>query len=159
VIAIKSDNNQKKDESPEAGMMGMMLPGMDMAAAVPQVGAASVFQVLPAREVGVGDTWTDSISADGNKSVTVYKVKEINDKEVILDFEGTGTTRNTQSLMGQSIEVNASTKGTGTVVVDKTTGIVKRKLTTNNTETAMNLGGQEITSTVKSTSVMNVNIQ
>jgi hypothetical protein len=61
--------------------------------------------------------------------------------------------------MGMKVDVNANTKGTGSIIIDKATGIIKQKTTTNTTETAMKLGGQEMTSTVKTTSVTNVNIQ
>lgn len=158
VIAVKKDN-KKGETSPEAGMMAMMMPGMNLAASIPQEGKPSLFQVLPDREVSVGDSWTDSVSMEGNKSITVYKVKNITDKEIILDFEGTGITATSQSVMGQTIDVNGTSKGTGTVIIDKSTGIMKQKTVTSTTETAMNFAGRDITSTAKTTSVMNVNVQ
>ena len=157
VMSVKKDEKKKEDVA-EGGMLAMLMPGMNMATARPKEGNASIFQVLPNREVGVGDTWTDSVEADGNKSVTFYKVKEITDKEVVLDFQATGSSVSTQSMMGQTIKMNGSTKGTGSVILDKTTGIIKQKTITSTSETAMNFGGQEITTTGKTTSVMNVNM-
>ncbi len=159
VIAVKDDGKKKKDDSPEAGMLAMMMPGMNPSAALPQAGSPSLFQVLPNREVNVGDTWTDSVKLDGSKSLTVYKVKAISDKEVVLDFDVTGSTVNSQSVMGQSIDVNATTTGTGIIILDKATGLIKQKQSTNTTETAMNFAGRDMTSTAKTTSVMNVTVQ
>jgi hypothetical protein len=157
ITSVKKDPKKKKDDQSGSGMMGMMLPGMDMTSAIPQEGTPSVFQVLPAYEVGVGDTWTDSLQQEGNKNVTVYTVKNITDNEIILDFRGEGITVTTQSAMGMNIAVNATTKATGNIIVEKNTGIVKQKTSINNTESTMNLGGREVTSTIKSTAVTNVN--
>lgn len=155
IVAVKKDET-KKEESGATGMMGMMLPGMDFAAAVPKAGNPSFFQVLPAREISVGDTWTDSLSYEGNKNVIVYKVKDINDKEIVLDFTGNGTTVTAKEAMGMKVNVNATTRATGNILIDKATGIIKQKTSTNTTETAMNLGGQDVNSTVKTTLVTNV---
>jgi hypothetical protein len=158
VIAVKKET--KMDEpSPEAGMMAMMMPGMSLAASVPQAGNPSVFQILPNREISVGDTWTDTASREGSKNITVYTVKDITDIEILLDFADTGTTSAKQSVMGQTIDVNGTTKGSGTVTIDKRTGILKQKTVTNTAETALNFAGREMASTAKTTTVMNVNVQ
>lgn len=156
IIAVKKDNGKKKENTEGAGMMGMMLPGMDFASATPQPGTPSFFQVLPNREVGIGDTWTDSLKQEGTKNVTIYKVKSISDKEIVLDFSGEGTTVTSREAMGMNVNVNAANRSTGSIVLDKATGIIKQKTTTNTTETTMNLGGREMTSTVKTTMVTNV---
>lgn len=152
VIAVKKTEKVKKEEQqPGAGVMGMMMPGMDLASALPQVGNASFFKVLPNREIGIDDTWTDSLSNEGNTNITIYKVKEITDKEVIVDFTGEGTTKSEKEAMGMNVNINASHHASGSIVLDKATGIIKQKTTVNTTESTMNLGGREITSTIKST--------
>lgn len=156
ILSVKKNDTKTKAESDGAGMMGMMLPGMDFASAVPQPGASSFFQILPNREVGIGETWTDSLQAEGTKNVTVYKVKDITDKEILLDFSGEGTTVTKKEAMGMSVNVNAANRSTGTVVLDKATGIIKQKTMTNTTETTMDLGGREMTSTIKTNLVTNV---
>jgi hypothetical protein len=156
IVAVKKDEKKKTDAAANAGMMGMMLPGMDMASALPEEGNPSIFQVLPNREVGIGDTWTDSLNVEGNKNVTVYTVKNITDKDVTLDFKGEGTTLTSREAMGMKVDVNANSRSTGSIVLDKATGIIRQKTTTNTTETTMNLGGREMTSTIKTTAVTNV---
>ncbi|MDQ3278396.1 MAG: DUF6263 family protein [Bacteroidota bacterium] len=155
ITAVKA-TEKKNQAGTENNIMAMMLPGLDMASGLPKVGSPSLFQVLPDREVGVGDTWKDSMNADGNNFTSVYKVKEITDKEIIVDFETEGTTVTAQETMGMKVEVNADSKATGTISIDKATGIVKQKTTINNTETTINLAGREMTTTNKITSVMNV---
>ena len=156
ILSVKKDEKKKKDDSQGAGMMGMMLPGMDFAAAMPQVGNPSFFQILPNREVSIGDSWTDSLANESTKNVTVYKVKDINEKDIVLDFTGEGTTVQTKEAMGMTVNVNAANRSTGSIVLDKATGIIKQKTATNTTETTMNMGGREMTSTIKTTMVTNV---
>lgn len=156
IIAVKKEEKEKNEEESSAGMMGMMLPGMDLASAVPQAGNPSFFQVLPNREVSVGDAWTDSLKNEDNVNVTTYKVKDINDKEIVLDYSGEGKTVTTKEAMGMKVDVNADNRTSGSIVIDKATGIIKQKTSTNTTETTMNLGGREMTSTIKTTAVTNV---
>lgn len=156
IIAVKKEPGKNAANENGAGMMAMMLPGMDLASAVPQEGQPSFFQVLPNKEVKVGDSWTDSIQAESNVQVTTYAVKEINDKEIVVDYKGRGKTANSKEAMGMKVDVNAENRSTGTIVLDKATGIVKQKTSTNTTETMMNLGGREMTSTIKTTAVTNV---
>jgi len=156
IISVKKTGNTQKDES--AGMMGMMLPGMDMASAVPQEGNPSIFEVLPNHEVGIGDNWTDSLNEDGNQNRTTYRVKDITDKDIVLDYTGEGKTVSSKEVMGTKVDINATNRSTGSIIIDKATGIIKQKTSTNTTETTMNLGGREINSTVKTTAVTNVSI-
>lgn len=157
IVAVK-ENGKKKEEDAGSGMMAMMLPGLNAAAGVPKVGNPSVFYVLPEGEIGVGESWKDSVNSDGNSYQSVYKIKGITDKEIVVDFETEGTTETSQETMGMKVDVNAASKVAGTVSIDKASGLIKQKTATNNTETTMNLAGREMTTTNKITSVMNVTV-
>lgn len=156
IIAVEKDESKKPNESGAGGMMGMMLPGMNLASAAPQEGNPSLFQALPNREISIGDTWTDSLQADGNQNVTVYKVKDINEKEIVLDAKSEGTTISAREAMGMKVDLNAAFRSASSIVIDKATGIVKQITGTTTTETTMNMGGREVTSTAKTTTVTNV---
>jgi hypothetical protein len=138
-------------------MMGMMMPGMDAAAALPIAGNPSVFKFLPdGREVAQGDTWTDSINTADNQTRTTYVAKGITDSEILLDFTQDGTIKTSQSAMGMSIDATATSKTTGTVTLDRASGIIKQRTATTNTQSTMNLGGREMNSTLKMTTVTTV---
>ena len=154
ITNVKQDK-KKGDES--AGMLGMMMPGMNAAAAVPKVGNPSAFKYLPdGKEVGKGDTWVDSVSTAENKSKTTYTVKEITDTEIVLDFTEEGKIKAAQSTMGMSVDVTSTSKSTGTITLDKGTGILKQKTATTDTESNMNMGGREMNTTTKITAVTTV---
>lgn len=153
VIAVKQ---AAPDNENQSGMMNMMLPGMDMAASLPKKGEPSLFRVLPNREVSVGDTWSDTLKADGNEALTVYTLKEITGSEALLEFKSEGKITATQNAGGMTVDVNAVNRSTGTVTVDKVTGMVKQRTVNNTTESNMNLGGNEMNTTVKTTGTVTI---
>jgi hypothetical protein len=156
IIRVKTDEKKKKNDD-ASGMMGMMMPGMDAAAALPIAGNPSVFKFLPdGREVAQGDTWTDSINTADNQTRTTYVAKGITDSEILLDFTQDGTTKTSQSAMGMNIDATATSKTTGTVTLDRASGIIKQRTATTNTQSTMNLGGREMNSTLKMTTVTTV---
>ncbi|HVF95833.1 MAG TPA: DUF6263 family protein [Flavisolibacter sp.] len=152
VIALRGSEKKKGDA--EGGMMSMMMPGMGDG--LPVVGQASVFKVLPNKEVKAGDVWADSSSAAGSTKVTVYTVKDIRDNDIFLTYTGDGSSKGTQSAMGQSVDVAATSKGEGTIIVDKTTGLLKQRTATTSTESTMSIAGNEMKSSGKITTVTTV---
>lgn len=153
VTSVKADAKKDKEDG---GTMSMMMPGMGGASLLAVTGQPSLFKILPAREVAKGDTWTDSVNTEGNKSKTVYTVKDITPNEILLDYTGEGNTKTKQSAMGMSNEVTAQTKNSGTITLDKATGLLKQKTLTANTEASVNSGGQDMNMTSKMTVVMTV---
>lgn len=154
VTAVKADEKKKKT-SEQAGMMGMMMPGLSNGA-IATAGQPSIFKILPSREVAKGDTWTDSVTTEGNKSITVYTVKDITETEILLDYNGTAKTKTTQSAMGMSADVAADITSSGAITLDKATGLMKQKTLTSTTETNMNMNGNQMSSTTKTTAVTTV---
>jgi hypothetical protein len=154
ITNVKSDG-KKADEG--AGMLGMMMPGMNASAAVPVAGNPSAFKFLPdGREIGKGDTWIDSVSTADNQSKTTYTVKDITDAEILLDFVEEGKVKAKQAAMGMNLDVTSTSKSSGTITLDKATGILKQKTATTDTESNMSMGGQEMSSTMKMTAVTTV---
>lgn len=153
VTSVKAEGETKKEEN---GMTGMMMPGLNSASMMAVAGQPSVFKILPSRDIAKGDTWTDSVSADNNKGKTTYVVKDITDKDVLLDFSGESTTKTKQSMMGMSTDMTGNTKSSGTVTIDKATGLFKQRTMTSQTESVVNAGGQEMNMTSKTTIVMTV---
>ena len=147
--------SEKKDKT-DGGMGSMMMPGMNTASVMAVAGQPSLFKILPSRDVAKGDTWTDSINTEGNKNKTVYTVKDITANEVLLDYTGESDTKTKQSQMGMSMDVTAASKNTGTITLDRATGLLKQKTMTSNTESSMSVGGQDMNMTSKMTVVMTV---
>jgi len=154
---ITNVKEEKKKASESAGMLGMMMPGMNASGAVPKAGNASVFKFLPdGKEVGKGDTWEMNVNTDDNQSKSTFTVKDITDTEIFLDFVEEGKLKAKQSAMGMNVDVTSTSKSTGTIILDKATGILKQRTATTDTESNMNMGGQEMSSTIKMTAITTV---
>jgi hypothetical protein len=156
ITAVKEDEVKKKKEDNSKDMMGMFMSQMNVGTAPPIAGNASLFKVLPDHEVGKGDTWTDTSSINGNRFKTVYNLKDITATDIVVDFTGDGNINSKQEMMGMSMDIKGTIKTSGTVTIDKATGLMKQKTAISTTETNSNIAGQDINSTTKMTSVTTV---
>lgn len=156
ITAVKEDEVKKKKEDNSKDMMGMFMSQMNVGTASPITGNASLFKVLPDYEVVKGDTWTDTSSINGNRFKTVYNLKDITASDILVDFTGDGNINSKQEMMGMSMDIKGTIKTSGTVTIDKVTGLMKQKTTISTTETNSNIAGQDINSTTKMTSVTTV---
>lgn len=131
VLEVKADDDNPNGKSSEddavAAMLSMQL-GTNFQ--LPKAGDATIFAILPAREIAQGDSWTDSTMNNGAKTVTVYKVNSITATDIILDFTQQTTVNTTQTMMGTEATINTEDKGKGQVVLDKSTGLMKQKTET-----------------------------
>ena len=89
-------------------------------------GAGEIFQVLP-KGKKLGDSWTDSIIAEGSKTYKTYTLKEFKGNEAILTLSGTQSTKKKIEQQGMEVNVTMESKLSGESTVDLTTGIVKQK--------------------------------
>jgi hypothetical protein len=108
------------------------------------------------KTIKAGDSWQDSVSANGVTKVTNYVVKQINGNNATLSVSGTET-RDTKIEM-QGMEINTKTKGifSGERTVDITNGIISQNNSTMNASGNVSVMGQEIPTKVKATSVTTV---
>jgi hypothetical protein len=118
-------------------------------------GAKMAFMPV-SKTIKAGDSWQDSVSANGVTKVTNYVVKQINGNNATLSVSGTET-RDTKIEM-QGMEINTKTKGifSGERTVDITNGIISQNNSTMNASGNVSVMGQEIPTKVKATSVTTV---
>ena len=88
------------------------------------------FAVLPAYEVGVGDTWTDSVNTENEKSVTENTLSAITDSTIVVIFKTKSSSTTKMQMMGGDATSNMNSSATGQIIVDKETGIIREKTTT-----------------------------
>jgi hypothetical protein len=96
----------------------------------PQKGAASFFKVLPINETAKGESWIDSIHNETEKFKTIYTLSAITDSTIVVDFTGNATTISKAMMMGRETTTNMNSTSTGKIILDKTTGILKEKIIT-----------------------------
>jgi hypothetical protein len=157
IIAVKEGTARKKDDNSQ-NMMSMVLSQMNMSTATPKAGMASLFKLLPGYEVGKGDKWTDTTVVDGKNFRTDYTLKEITESDVILDYVSSGEFATKQEMMGMTLDSKGNLKSNGTITLDRNTGLLKQKTSSNTTESTMNVAGQEMASTAKISTVTTVKV-
>jgi hypothetical protein len=157
VLLVKQDAAQKPSSQEEqaAGMMGMILGRVGNMSA-PKTGDATIFKILPGRQVKKGDTWTEEDKDSTGSRKANYTITDISDKEILVDFTEEGALSTTQEMMGQEATINVNSKSNGKIILDKVTGILKQKTFETTSEERIKAAGQEIPSHSKMNTVITV---
>lgn len=93
----------------------------------PKKGTASFFKVLPDYEIGTGDSWTETTDTDSEKATTVNTLSAITDTTLVIAFKTNSTLLLHWEIMGTPAKTNLTNTTTGTIVLDKATGIIREK--------------------------------
>ena len=144
ITSVQQDDTASKNKTgADMGDLVSSQLGMNMMA--PKAGDASAFKILPDKEAGIGDSWTDTASGQGQKRRTTYTVKSITDKDIVLDYTELININTTQQIMpGMDAKIVATDKTTGTVTLDRATGLLKQKTAIMEEEGSMEAQGQTI---------------
>jgi hypothetical protein len=67
------------------------------------------FNIFPAKPVKEGETWTKTINVGGPDMITVYKVKDINGNNVVLDLNSEMNANGNKGVQTGTMKVNAQT--------------------------------------------------
>jgi Family of unknown function (DUF6263) len=120
------------DADNQAALLMTMLSDVKDLVQPPQKGKPSFFKILPDKEVGKGDTWTDSFTDDRGKTDIAYILTEINDTTIVIDYVSSSATITKSVMAGNDVTTKLSNKTTGKIFLHRNTGILKEK--TINTE-------------------------
>lgn len=104
-----------------------MLKDITDVAYPPQKGEASFFKILPAAETATGESWTDSLQNESGKFKTIYTLSGITDSTIIVDFKTNAATLSKAMMMGRETTTTMNSTGTGKIILDRATGIIKEK--------------------------------
>lgn len=150
ITAIKADdNNPNKDpqDAKAADMMASTMGGVAAGTNLPKVGEASEFKILPNKEVGKGDSWSDSTKT----GKATYTVSDVTATDIIISYSEEGKTERTQEANGMELKISTKDKTTGKITLDAKTGLLKEKTGVTNSEGTMEIMGQEVPMTTKTT--------
>ena len=158
VISVKADDaNPKGTKNAQADAMAELASSqLGLSLGLPKSGDASIFKILPGKQISQGDTWTDSASSKGQKRTTVYKVSGITATDILLDYTEAVNINTTQQIMGTDASIRSDDKVTGQITLDKATGLLKQKTATIDSTATMEAQGMSIPSTGKTTITITV---
>ena len=92
-------------------------------------GSDIAFVSTPSKII-TGYNWTDSSNKDGIQKSTTYAVKEIKGTEAVITITGILNTDVKSQMQGMDIVNKSKGNLTGEEIVDLTTGVIKQKTTT-----------------------------
>ena len=157
VISVKADANPSGTKNVQADAMAELASSkLGISIGLPKSGDASIFKILPSKQISQGDTWTDTASSKGQKRTTVYKVSGITATDILLDYTEAININTTQQIMGTDASIKSDDKVTGKITLDKATGLLKQKTATIDSTATMEAQGMSIPSTGKTTITITV---
>ena len=160
ILNVKADDqnpnsttSEKADNDVMSNMMGQFAEGLE----VPKTGDIISLKVANAGQFAKGQSWTDSLS--GEESGTVkYTIANVNAAEVLIDYVSEGVTRKKQEVGGgMEVDVNLINKTTGTITLDKKSGLLKQRTVDSEGSGTMEVMGQKIPMKSKITGTITVN--
>ena len=137
-----------KDTNPLAGMMGAVLSGNDAAI------VSSAFFIIPASKKA-GDKWTDSLNSEGIKTVNIYSIESIEQNIVTIALNTIITGNTSIEAQGTTFNVTMNSTGSGKIVVDSNSFLVKKRTTNADINSTIEMMGQSVpvTGTATTTSI------
>jgi hypothetical protein len=161
IISIKADDdnpNATKTSAEDEAMGAMISSQLGVNVGMPKEGDNSIFKILPEKTVVAGDTWNVATDANGQKKSTTYKVNSISDADILLDYNEEVTINTKQQMMGTEATVTGNEKSTGTITLDKTSGILKSKTISKQANTNLEAQGMTLPTTEKTTITVTVKV-
>lgn len=130
VLVAMPEKVELKEEDSRMAVINSMLKGIIDLVQPPSKGNPSFFQVLPPGGAGINDAWTTNSTKNGGKSETAFKVSDINDSTIVVDFIEKSITVTKANMMGNETTTTMNNKSTGKIILDRATGIMKEKNST-----------------------------
>jgi hypothetical protein len=157
IVSVKADddnpNTEADSEDVMANVMGQFTEGLQ----VPKSGDIISLKVATAGNFTKGKTWTDSLAGDELGTVK-YTVSNVTANEVLIDYISEGITKKKQDVGGgMEMDVNLKNKTTGTITLDKKSGLLKQRTVNSEGSGTMEAMGQSIPMKSKITGTITVN--
>ena len=122
----------------------------------PKKGEGSFFRILPENEAAIGESWSESGKTDVGDFSNTYTLAEINDTTIVVNFNGNSTATSKADMMGMETITTMNNKTTGIILVDKATGIVRQKKLNTESNGNMQVMGNSLPLTSRTTTVINI---
>ncbi len=143
ITPLKKEEKKTDDAGGIAAMMNSMGAGADET-----VLTDDVFHVVPGK-IKTGDTWSDSIIAEGIKTYRDYSVKSVQGNEVTITISGKQLMDKKMENQGMEMTLVMESKLTGEMLVDSKSGVVKQRTLTSDGTGNMEMMGQQVPMTTK----------
>ena len=113
---------------------------------------AGAFEIIPQGKKP-GDSWADTSIEKDMKTIRTYTFRSNADTGAVIQLNTVVVSASTMEMMGMSLEVNTTTQSKSNILLDITTGQVKRKSTESNVTGSFQMMGQDSPISAKATTV------
>lgn len=147
ILPDNKTNSKKSDDqiNGAGGLLGIFSGNAEDAV------VSEAFSLLPQGKK-VGDTWTDSTIEKNNKVVRVYTLKSIKDNDATIQLDIIRDATTTIEQQGMSMDFTSTTKTKTDIITDIITGLVKTRTSQSDISGSMQVMGQSMPITAKTTS-------
>ena len=132
------------DADPTAGLMKMFADNSDEAI------VAGAFEIVP-KGKSIGDSWADTTTAKDMKMIRTNTLKSINGNEAVIQSVIVSTGTNKLNFQEMEFEVKSETKTNGDIVMDISTGLVKKRTSIADITGSIQMMGQDMPISAKAT--------
>lgn len=122
----------------------------------PGRGKPSMLKILPDQPVAPGEKWTYNWQDENGSYSETYTLKTVNDTAILVDYAATSNTTTKAEMMGNTTTTRMKNKTTGTITIDRFSGLLIEKNTTTESNGNTEGGFGDIPVTAKTTAVMKV---
>lgn len=143
ITPLKKEEKKTADASDMSAMMTSLGAGADET-----ILTDDVFHILPGK-IKTGDTWSDSIIAEGLKTYRDYTVKSVQGNEATITIAGKQLMDKKMENQGMEITLVMESKLTGEMLVDDKTGVIKQRTLTSDGSGNMEMMGQQVPMTTR----------
>lgn len=155
VLLVKPEKSELSKADDRLAIVMNMLKDVTNVVYPPKKNEASFFKILPDKDVGLNESWTEAMEDSTGKFNTVYTLSGITDSTLVVDLKGNSVTTTKAEMMGQQIITTMNNTFTGKIILDRITGIIREKtIATESNGTTEAMGG-----TLPVTSKTNVTIR
>ena len=134
------------DADPTAGLMKMFADNSDEAI------VAGAFEIVP-KGKSIGDSWADTTTAKDMKMIRTNTLKSINGNEAVIQSVIVSTGTNKLNFQEMEFEVKSETKTNGDIVMDISTGLVKKRTSIADITGSIQMMGQDMPISAKATTI------
>jgi len=156
VLTIRPEKMEPVKTDERLTMVFNMLKDITGVVYPPKKGDASFFKILPDNLPGIGDNWSDSGHHENGKFNTEYILSGITDSTIHVNFKGTSVITSKATMMGMETLTTMNSTNSGTIILDKKTGIIKEKIITTESNGNTEAMGGTMPVTSKTTIVIKV---
>ena len=141
----KQKKRDGEEENPMGGLMNAFAESSDDAV------VSGAFELIPAGK-SIGDSWSDTTRSKEMTTIRNYTLRSVSGNDALIQLDAVTTASNKLDFQGMEFEFKSTTKSTGEITSDISTGQIKNKNTKADITGTIQLMGQDMPVTAKVTS-------